>query len=252
MPGKTGTPRMPRNYEIAPGLSRFSRARMYHTKGLWVKLKKPFEKKAKKTQQSEKFVVKKVGGDKNGGERKVLVKKAPKLLPQVPSVIKRSKNKPKKVPLRKSITPGTVLIILAGRHRGKRVIFLKQLQKSGLLLVTGPLKLNATPLRRIAQAFVIATKTKLDIGAVKLPEHLNDDYFKRQSKKVADKSKSGIFAEGAKEKYTVTDQRKQDQKSVDAQVMGVIRGHPEKKYLFGYLGSRFHIAKGMHPHKLVF
>lgn len=43
---------------------------------------------------------------------------------------------------------------------------------------------NSCPLRRIPQRYVIGTSTKLDLGDFKLPEHLNDEYFKKNKKSV--------------------------------------------------------------------
>lgn len=106
--------------------------------------------------------------DIKGGKRSQPVIKASRYYPaEDVSVPKKSRKSPKPAALRPSITPGTVLILLAGRFRGKRVVFLKQLE-SGLLLVTGPFKVNGVPIRRVNQAYVIATSTKIDVADVKV------------------------------------------------------------------------------------
>jgi large subunit ribosomal protein L6e len=84
---------------------------------------------------------------------------------------KKSRKSPRPPSLRSSITPGTILILLAGRYRGKQVIFLKQLA-SGLLF-----KVNGFPLRRVNQACIVATSTEVDFAGVKIDNKLDDTHF---------------------------------------------------------------------------
>lgn len=113
-----------------------------------------------------------------------------------------SRKKPSLGKLRESIKPGTVLILLSGNYSGKRVVFLKRLEESGMLLVTGPFKVNGVPLRRVNQAFVLATSTKVNVDEVLKNEvaHVTDALFNsiKTSKPRSKPTEAGMFEEKSK------------------------------------------------------
>merc|ERR1712003_287002 len=193
------------------------RSKMYARRAQHKRTKTVTKVEAKKAAA---VVEKTVGGDKNGGTRQVAAKRAPKYYPTL-TIRKSIKGHGQKCfsqhkrSLRASLTAGTVCILLTGVHRGKRVVFLKQLE-SGLALVTGPYKVNGVPMRRAIPSQMIATSTKLDISGIAIPAKVNDAYFKRT--KVAKKSEEGIF-EQTQAKYSASEERKADQKAVDAAVL---------------------------------
>ncbi|KAF3777451.1 60S ribosomal protein L6 [Nymphaea thermarum] len=229
------TARASRNKELIKGVGRLSRSKVYHNRGLWaIKAKHggafPTHKPSEKPTEAK------------------AAEKPPKYYPadDEPRPISRN-HKPKPTKLRASITPGTVLILLAGRFMGKRVVFLKQLP-SGLLLVTGPFKVNGVPLRRVNQAYVIATSTKIDISDVNV-EKFDDKYFTKEAQEKKKKTE-GQFFEASKEESKVLPQGKKDnQKTVDSQLIPKIEAVPELK---AYLAARFSLRSGMKPHELVF
>ena len=188
--------------------------------------------------------VKPIGGAKNGKERTITISKTPRHIElSSDPVPKKNRKIAKPTKLRSTITPGTVLILLAGRFRGKRVVFLKQLE-SGLLLVTGPFKVNGVPLKRVSQSFVIATSTKIDLGKMKLSEKLTDGLFKREKKAAAKE----FFAD-SEEKKQISAERKALQADIDSQLLPIVKA---TAHLKAYLGSFFTLKKGQAPHQMKF
>jgi len=226
---KTGKGGRVRNTELVPGVRKFGRAQAISKTGRWRFFKKGAAgKKLPKKDEAEK---------PKAGAKYFDVDALPK-----PLAMRNKAATTKIAKLKKSIEPGTVLIVLAGRFRGKRVVFLKQLQKSGLLLVTGPFDVNGVPLRRINQAYVIATSTKVSMAGVQLPEDLDDAYFKR----VENDEKTTPN----KEKYAAwISKRKADQKSVDGAILKSLGSEPLLKQ---YLASRFSLSNGQVPHLMKF
>jgi len=243
-----------KNPLLVPGVHRFGRSAMYRKRGM--KFKRNLTASEKVIAKKPVYVEKPVGGALNGGKRLVQIQKSKRYHPTAVGKVRRVVQRPgivRRNRLRGSLKPGTVLILLAGRHAGKRVILLGQLE-SGLLLVTGPFKLNGVPIRRINQQFVIATSTRLDLSKVKVPDILNDAYFRRDKKalrKQRQQQEGEIFA-SVKSGYLLSDARKQDQVELDKQILNVVKSSPEKKLLLKYLASSFALTSGQYPHKMEF
>lgn len=254
---------MARSKELVPGVGRLSRSQVFSRRSLFKgpkKSQKPAAAEVAQTKEAQ------VGGEKNGGKRLVPTSKAPRFYPAEDVRLPKKSRKAVKAPgLRSSITPGTVLILLAGRFARKRVVFLKQLA-SGLLLVTGPFKINGVPLRRVNQAYVIATSTKVDLADFKVrlfrnisgvsvhlfqvDEKINDAYFAKPTAKGPKSAEAEFFSEGKpKEKEAFPESKSSDQKTVDNAIISAVK---KTESLAKYLKASWGLSKGQFPHQLVF
>jgi len=237
----------PKNSFLIPGVTRYSRSAMFRLKGTFKLQKKGFPTKKKAAVAAPAPKVKEFGKSKS---KRTIVPRGSLNYPTtapVNALPHRKLQKPTR--LRASMQPGQVLILLAGRFQGKRVVFLKQLP-SGLLMVTGPYKLNGVPLRRVNQAYVIATTTKVDISAVKVDAKFDDAYFKKSEAKVEKKStEDKLFSEGEKAPHKVDSARIQDQISFDKPILEAVNKTPQ---LANYMKNTFSLRRGEYPHQLKF
>merc|ERR1712137_309180 len=156
------------------------------------------------------------------------------------------KNRHKPTKLRASITPGTVLILLAGRFKGKRVVFLKQLD-SGLLLISGPYKINGVPLRRVNQVYVIATSTKVDVSKVDVSK-IDDSFFPKEKAAKAQKDGDEFFKSEDK-KAALSQEKKDAQKAVDTRLIASIS---KVANMQKYLNAKFSLTPKDRPHEMKF
>ena len=126
------------------------------------------------------------------------------------------------------------------------MVCLKSLE-SGLLLVSGPFKINGVPLRRVNQAYVIATSTKVDISGVDVSS-ITDEYFSRAK----DEKKEGedeFFMGDAPKAAVVSDLRKADQQKVDAALLKAVGA---VEMLEAYLAAQFTLTSSDKPHLMKF
>lgn len=145
-----------------------------------------------------------------------------------------------------NIKPGTVCILLKGRHAGKRVVFLRELP-SGQLLITGPRKINQVSLTKVSRTFVIATATSIDLGDFKLADAI-DEKFLGLRKKPKAKDILGIEQQD-KPKECKPKGWKKLKNSINKAVSKRVDAVPDMR---SYLSTLFTLRKGEYPHEMKF
>ncbi len=161
------------------------------------------------------------------------------------SHFKRKCKVPKNTHISAPLTPGQVVILLSGRFRGRRVVYLKKLE-SGLLLVTGPYKYNGVPLKRVNAAYVLPTNTTVKVDG-KVADKIKDEFFKRVE--ISREKKEDFFVEDKAKKERVTKERTDAQNEIDTVVKKAVDGVPMMKE---YLRNRFALKDGDKPHLMKF
>ena len=117
-------------------------------------------------------------------------------------------------------------------------------------LHSGPYKINGVPLRRINQAYCIATSTKIDVSSVKIPDHVDDSYFSERAQGESQEGSDEFFSQApAAVNQEWLTKRKEDQKSVDTAVLKAVDAVP---VLRAYLNAKFSLQRGQAPHLIKF
>ena len=120
----------------------------------------------------------------------------------------------------------------------------------GVLLVTGPFKINGVPLRRVNAKYVIATSETVDLTGVdakKIDEIAAPNYFTGDKAKEK-ANEEAFFKQGEKpQKKAVAATRVEDQKAIDKALLANIK---KVELLGSYLATSFSLRKGDKPHEM--
>ena len=108
--------------------------------------------------------------------------------------------------------------------------------------------MNGVPLKRVNQAYVIATSTSVELPKLDLAA-FTDEYFAKPKTETKTKDAEGKFFEAAKTKTETSEARKADQAKVDGALIKVVE---KTDMLKAYLQAKFSLKKGDKPHEMKF